>query len=430
MDIKGIFKSKIAGNAIWIIAGKCVQASMALIINILTARYMGPTNYGFINYAASLTAFVIPIMNLGFSNVLVQELVNSPDQEGKIIGTATTLSVISSLFCMAGLSIFTFTVDAGEKIANITVVLYSILLVFQAFELIQYWFQYKLLSKYTAIASVVAYAMVFVYKVILIVNHASVYLFAVSNALDYFLIALILIVIYMCQGGQRFSFSWDTAKKMLNNSKHYIVSSMMVTVLSQTDKIMLKQMMDETTVGYYSAAVQCASVSSFVFVAIIDSFRPIILGYKKQDDVQRYEGSISSLYGIIIYCALLQCVLITLLVDPIVMILYGAQYTETKDVLPVVVWFTTFSYMGSVRNIWILAEHKQKYLWILNFGGAILNIVLNFLLIPLIGSLGAAIASVVTQAFTNIIMSLLIKPLRYNNTLIGRGLNIIKMFRH
>jgi Na+-driven multidrug efflux pump len=89
----------------------------------------------------------------------------------------------------------------------------------------------------------------------------------------------------------------------------------------------------------------------------------------------------------------------------------------------VVSWYTIFSYLGSVRNIWILAENKQKYLWILNTTGALANVVLNFAFIPMWGIVGAAIASLVTQFVTNVIMSLIIKPLRRNNLIMLKGLN-------
>ena len=70
--------NKIAKNATWIIVCRIVQAVFGLIINMLTARYLGPSNFGLITYAASLVAFVLPILQLGFNNILVQELVQHP----------------------------------------------------------------------------------------------------------------------------------------------------------------------------------------------------------------------------------------------------------------------------------------------------------------------------------------------------------------
>ena len=393
------------------------------IIGMLTARYLGPSNYGLLSYASSIVAFVVPIMNLGLNNILVQEVTNNPDEEGRIFGTSLILSVVSAFACIFGVSTYTFLVDANEPTTNWVVILYSVLLIFQALELMQYWFQAKLLSKYMSIASLLAYIFVATYKITLLVKGASIYYFAISNSIDYFLIAIFLILAYKKLGGQHLSFSKDTALRMLSSSKHYIIADLMVTIFAQTDRIMLKLILNEEAVGYYSAAVTCACITSFVFVAIIDSMRPSIFAYKKAGDLERYEKGISRTYCIIIYLALGQCVLMTVFAKIIIVVLYGGAFEPSVITLRIVVWFTTFSYMGAVRNIWILGEGKQKYLWIINFGGAITNIVLNATLIPVFGVNGAAFASLATQFFTNVIMNVIVRPLKYNNHLMWKGLN-------
>ena len=152
----------------------------------------------------------------------------------------------------------------------------------------------------------------------------------------------------------------------------------------------------------------------------IDSMRPTIVECKKNRSAS-YEINMCRLYSIVICMALVQSVLMTLLAKPIVLILYGNEYLSSVSVLRIIVWQATFSYIGSVRNVWILAEEKQHYLWIINLSGAIANIVLNLLLIPVWRGDGAAVASVITQVFTNFIIGFIIKPIRYNNILLLRS---------
>ena len=159
--------NKVASNAIWIIAGRVIQALLALVINMLTARYLGPSNFGLITYASSLVAFVVPIMELGFSNVLVKEIVNKPDEEGKILGTSIFFSVCSAFFCIAGVTAFAYFANPNEPTTILVCLLYSVILVFQAADHIRYWFQAKLLSKYTAIINLLAYLSISAYKVYL-----------------------------------------------------------------------------------------------------------------------------------------------------------------------------------------------------------------------------------------------------------------------
>ena len=130
------------------------------------------------------------------------------------------------------------------------------------------------------------------------------------------------------------------------------------------------------------------------------------------------------LFSVIIYFSLIQSVFITFFSKYIILILYGNEYLGAITALKIIVWYTTFSYLGSVRNIWILAENKQKYLWLINLSGALLNIILNYILIPVWGICGASFASLVTQIFTNVIIGYIIRPIKENNALMFKALNI------
>ena len=89
--------SKVVSNATWIIGCKIIQAIVGLIVSMLTARYLGPSRFGVISYAQSITAFFTPIMQIGLTNILVQEVINYPEEEGAIVGTATLMSFFLSL---------------------------------------------------------------------------------------------------------------------------------------------------------------------------------------------------------------------------------------------------------------------------------------------------------------------------------------------
>ncbi len=315
---------RVAKNAIWIIGCKIVQSILALIITMLTARYLGPSNFGLLNYAASVVAFATPIMQLGLTSTLVQELINNKEEEGKILGSALVLNLACSALCIIGIFSFTLIANANEKDTILICLIYSIQLFAQATENILYWFQSKLLSKYQSVVSIVAYIIVSIYKVVLLVNHMSVHWFALSNSLDYFLIAISLYVIYKKLGGQTYNFSSITAKRMISTSKYYIIANLMVVVFAQTDKIMIKMMIDDTANGYYSSGVACAALTSFVFTAIIDSMRPSIFDAKNKSELS-FEVNMKRLYAIIFWLTLLQSIVFTLLAKPIIYVLYGSK---------------------------------------------------------------------------------------------------------
>lgn len=409
-------------NAAWIISCKIIQSLVGIIINMLSAQYLGPSQFGIINYAASITSFLLPVTQLGFRSTLVREIIEQPDKEGETVGTALFFCLLSSAVCIIGIVSFVCIATPNEPVTIWVCMLYSISLTVQAVEMIQYWFQAKLISQYTSLTSLFAYTVVAIYRIYLLATEKSVYWFSVTYAIDHFIISAILIVYYHKLGGQKFKVKLSRFKQMISASKYFILSSLMVTIFAQTDKIMLKLMLSDEAVGVYSVAVGCAGMTSFVFAAIIDSARPSIFENKKHGQAS-YENSLMMCYSVIIWLSLIQSAVMSMLSKPIIRIMYGEAYSESAAVLGLVVWYTTFSYVGSVRNIWIIAEDKQKYLWAINMSGALANVLLNAILIPVMGTMGAALASLLTQIFTNVIIGFLFKPIRDNNVLMVRSLN-------
>ena len=219
---------------------------------------------------------------------------------------------------------------------------------------------------------------------------------------------------------------------MLDKSKHFIMAGLMVSVFGQTDKIMLKLMIDDAASGYYSAAGTCAGMSVFVFTAIIDSFRPVIFE-NKNNNSPSYKKNTVLLYSLIIYMALAQSIVLTVAAKPIVLLLYGEAYASSIKVLQIVTWYSAFSYLGAARGIWFLAEGKQKYIWTTNAIGAVVNVLGNLVFIPIMGAAGAALTSVITQIITNFILGLIINPIKDSSLWMIEAMNpkvILSLITH
>lgn len=409
-------------NAKWIIVCKIAQSLLQFLVGIISARYLGPSNYGLINYAASVVAFALPIVKLGFDNTLVKELIDKPEKEGEILGTSLALNFFTSLVSMLGVFIFVSVANAGETVTILVCLLYSLMLLFFVLEMTQYWYQYKLLSKYSSVVMLIAYFCVSAYKIFLLMTEKSVYWFAVSHSIEYGIVGILLVLIYFKLGGQKFSFSKETAKKLLNRSKYYIVASLLVVVFQNVGVILLSNMSGYDETGYYTSALTSASIVQFVYTAIMDSYRPLILTAKKES-VENYEKSISGLYSIMVYLSFAQSLVFAVFAKLIISVLYGAEYMTAVPVLRILVWYCPFSFMGTVRNIWLLAEEKQKELWKINLFGVVINIISNAILIPYAGACGAAIAAFITQFLMNFVLGFFYKPIKKNNELMMKGLN-------
>lgn len=419
---------KIFANVKWMVVCKTLQSILQLVIGMLTARYLGPSDYGLINYAKSIVAIAVPFVQLGLDATLVKELIEHPEQEGKILGTSLAMGVLSGSFWVMMIGGMVTVVNAGETKAIVVCLLYSTSVIFQGTLLIQYWYHSKLQAKYPALVQLIAYTLVSAYKIYLLATEASVYWFAIVYSLEFALTAVSLIVIYHKKDNQRLSFSFSLAKDLLIRSHPYIWAAVMVTVFQNTDHIMLKMMIGNEENGFYTAAITAVGVCQYVYTAIIDSMRPVIVEQRKTD-VKSYESSISKLYGIVFYLSLLQGIGFTVFAKLIIYIMYGSAYLAAVPVMRILVWYLGFSFMGVIRNVWILAEEKQGCLWKINFVGAVVNILLNAVMIPRWGASGAAGASLLTQIFTNLIFGFIYTPIRRSNRLLLNGLNPVSLVR-
>ena len=406
--------SKEGKNAIWIIAGRIAQMVLSFLVSVFTARYLGPSSFGTINYAGAYVAFFTSLCTLGINSVIIKDFVDHPNEQGTALGTTMVLraisSVLSSLMIIGIVSI----IDKGESLTIKVTALCSVALVFQIFDTINYWFQSRYQSKVTAVATLIAYLATSVYKIILLLLRKSVLWFAFASSVDFIVLAVFLLGAYRKNNGPKFSFSWQKGLHLLSQSYHYILSGMMVAIYGQTDRLMLKQMLDESSVGFYSLASSINFMWVFVLQAIIDSFYPTIISLYKQEDQQAFDRKNRQLYAIVIYVSVFVAVMFVLFGRIAIVFLYGKAYEPAVQPLRIITWYTIFSYLGVARNAWIVCKNNQKYLKHMYFTAAVMNVILNLLFIPAWGASGAAFASLLTQILTSIVLPCFIKDMRPN----------------
>lgn len=419
-------KNKEIRNASWLIVGKVFQMVISLLMSIFTVRYLGPSNYGIINYVTAYVTFFTSLCTLGINSVIIKDFVDYPEQQGEAIGTTLALRGVSSILSAITITGIVFVVDKGDKLILIVAILCSMALFFQVFDTYNYWFQSRYESKVTAMATLVAYIITSIYKIVLLLSGAGVEWFAFATSVDYIAVGVLLIVAYKRYKGPKLKVSWRKAKSLLGKSYHYILSGMMVAIYGQTDKFMLKHMLDETSVGYYSLATTISAMWVFILTAIIDSMYPTILQLHKKDREQ-FDRKNRQLYAIVFYVSVVVGILFCLFGEIVIQIMYGKDFLPAASVLKIVTWYTIFSYLGVARNAWIVCENKQKYLKYMYIMAAVANVLLNYLCIPLWGTNGAALASLITQILTSIVIPYFIKDMRPNVKLMIEAIMLKKI---
>lgn len=408
-----LMSSKEIKNAGWLIGGRIAQMLLSFFVNIWTARYLGPKDYGIINYAAAYVTFFTALSSLGINSIIIKEFVDHPNEQGEAIGTTFLLRLISSILSEVMIFGIVSIVNKNEPVTISATLLYSVAILFQVTDTINYWFQSEYRSKVVSLATLSAYIVTTIYKLVLLILNKDVRWFAFAWAVDYMCISAIMFIAYRKYNGPKLSVSLTKAKELLKKSHSFIIVWVLVAIYEQTDKIMLKLMVDETQVGYYSTAYFINSAWIFVLIALMDSVSPTILRCEKED-TKLFERKNRQLYAVIIYISIFMALGFILFGKSLICTLYGEEYLGAVAPLKILCWYTAFFYLGSARNIWLIAKNYQKYLIPICGGAAIANVGLNFALIPIWGASGAAWASLITQMLAITIIPYSIKDIRPN----------------
>lgn len=416
--INNLIKNKEIRNASWIIGEQILQVFVSLIVGVLTARYLGPSNYGALNYTASFVTFCTSLATLGMEGVVIKKIIASPEDEGTYMGSCMFFRFVSAILSTCLITITVFFLNPGEPIKVILVLLQSLQLIFQAVYILDSWFQRYLKSKYISIGKMLACIIVALYKVYLLVTAKSIIWFAFSNSLTYIIVAISLYMFYRKENAPKMKVSIPLGKEVLSESYHFILSGLMTAIYSQMDKIMIGKMLTDMDVGLYTTATAICSMWIFIPTAIINSFRPTIMVIKQSGNQAFYKKRLEQLYSLIIWLCIFVSIVVCIFGPLIIRILYGESYMGAIETLRISIWSETFAMIGTARGIWILCENKNKYVKYYLVIGAIVNVILNALLIPVYGINGAAFATLITQIVTSIIAPLFYKETKEHTKIV------------
>ena len=416
--------SKFTRNLSWIFFGNIAHAILQFLLNIVCARAFGTNDYGLINYGASLIVFFTALGTLGFHGVITRFFAEEEDKVGELIGTTIFSRVVLSIISIILLQIIIFFSGNADSQIRLIVFCQSLQILFASSDIYMYWFRFRSEAKTVAIIRLVAFFIAAIWKLVAILLCHSIVLYVIGVSFETGFFTFF-------QGGwfrkkyrhYKLKYSNETFKKILKISYPFIFSALLVTIYGQTDKIMLKSMLSNTAVGLYSVSLTLAGAISIIPNALIEGFRPDIMSFRITEP-QKYRQRMQQLYGLVFWVSIAYCLFITVFARPIVLLLYGEQYIEAVPSLSLVVWYTSFSYFGSINNVYMVAENKTKWVQLSTLVGALINVILNFTFIPFMGIIGAALASLLTQFLTNFIMLMIIPTLRGAFKLIIEGITL------
>ncbi len=389
-------------NIAWILFDRILRIGTGLFVGIWLARYLGPDQFGTLSYLISFMGVFSSLATLGLNNFVVRELVNQPEIVADTLGTAWLLQTLGGIVAAAAAIAAIFILKPHDPVIQKYIIILSTLLLIKPIEVIRYWFESQVQLKYIIWVENIILALFSTARIILILISANLTQFIWLNFAECAAVAMGLLWIYQYKNKNIFNWKikFSQAKIMLGESWPLICSSVAVMIYMRIDQVILGQMLDNQSVGIYSAAVKISETWNFIPLAIISSMFPSIIQAKKQDTAH-YHQLMQKLFNIIALISIAAASALTLFADSVVTILYGDAYLEASNSLALLSWAGLFTNLGCASGKWVAVESYFKNALLRVVFAAMINVAGNIILIPKYGIQGAAMSTLLAYSIAN-----------------------------
>jgi len=415
---------KILGNVGWLFAERILTMILAFLVGIWVIRYLGSENFGKLSYTTSFVALFSVIAQLGLNAIVVRNIVHEEKAAPEILGTAFVLKLIASLLTIIITGIAVWTFDPDPKVRWMTLII-SFSLMFSAFDAIEFWFQSQVLSGVLAILRSIQLILSSLSKLSFIAFKLPLMAFVWLILAEQVVKVLGMLWVYpkYHQSIGQWRVNWSKGLEMLRDSWPLILSGAMVTIYMKIDQVMLGNMANTQAVGNYAAAVRFSEIWYFIPMAICSSVFPAVIR-AKQRSREEYYARLQQLYDLMAWIALAIAVPMTFVSVPLLTNLLGKEYTEAGQILAWHIWASPFVFLGVAQSQWLMAENFTRLSFVKTSLGAITNILLNLVLIPNYGGVGAATATVISYAISSHVSCIFYPPLFVNGWMLTKALFI------
>ena len=414
---------KIIANISWLFADRVLRLCLSLVVGVWVARYLGPEQFGLYNYAVAFVSLFSVLSTLGLDGIVVRNIVQEPTKQDEILSTVLVLKLISSTVVMLISIAAIFLFKPNSELIHWLVGIIATGSIFKAFDAIDFWFQSQVQSKYTVYSKNSAFILVAITKIILIQIQAPVIAFAWSSLAENCISAIGLMAFYAYKGYtlrlKRFSFS--CTKQLLKDSWPLMLSSFLIMIYMRIDQVMLGELIGDQEVGIYAASVKLAEIWYFVPMIIASSTFPSVVESRQVSEVRLYK-KMQKLYNLMALLAYCTAIPMTFLAQWIVNILFGEEYARAGSILAILAWAAIFVNLGVARSSFLTTMNWTSLHFKCVFWATLMNVTLNFILIPIYGGIGAAISTCISYWFSAYGSCFLYKPLRKTGMMMTKSM--------
>lgn len=399
------FRSKYISNSIWMLADNLLRLTLGLIVGGMIARYLGPEIFGIYSFAYAITSIFSSIAKLGLDSICVREIISDEENKKLILGSVFWLKMSASLFSLLALIIISINYDAP---LSGSLIVMSLCLIFQCFDVVDFYFQSRVQSRYVTFCKLIQLIISALCKIYLILVGADIYAFCWVLVFDQALLSLSMVFAYRKKAGRLFFnyFDFNFSKKILRESWPLIISNISILIYMRVDQFMIEYFCNSRELGYFSAALKVSEVLYFIPMVICSSLYPWLIDAAKISDNEFLTKS-RILFEIMVAISISIALPIWFFSTNIIYMLYGVDFINASQILDIHIWSCIFVFLGVAGTRWLIVKKLTMFTMSRAVTGAIINIILNLMLIPNYGAKGAAIATLTSQFVASVAANLI-----------------------
>ena len=389
----------VARNTFYLTAALVGQKIISFVFFTVLARFLGARTIGTYTFALAFTTIFSILTDLGLTPVLIREVARKREQAQSYVRTIFAIKLVLSV-CAYGAVLLASYFLHYPVLTRQLIAIAGIVMVLDTIHLTLYGILRGLQTlKYEAVGMVVGQGIALCAGIMALALHLPLHAFLAALALGSTWNVLLSYRTVHKQGivlAPRFDLA--ITKVAIRYAIPFALSGIFVKVYSYIDTVLLQHMKGDLMVGWYSVPYKITYAFQFLPMALSAAIYPALSAAWKQDAKKmRTIFDRALLYGIFIVLPLVFG--IAALAPEIIRTIYGAQFFQSIPILQVSIFGLVFIFLYFPVGALLNATDRQMVNTVCMGITMVLNIVLNLLLIPHLGGVGAAIAAVFTNAF-------------------------------
>ena len=390
-----------------------------------------PAEYGVISIFYAYVAFIVVFLMFGMETTFFRFINKSTDKE-KTFNQAFTIVVIINIIFLTGILLFSQSVAnlIGFPTMSTYVIWFAFILVFDACSSL---FMAKLrhldkpkefaIIQLTSIAVNIIFNLIFIYGFLQTNRDFGIGFVFLANLLSS-IVKPIMLYKYIL----KVKLIWDktVTKAMIWFAVPLIIGGFAGIVNETIDRILLRKLMlskgevyADTQVGIYSANYKLSILITLVIQAFRYAAEPFFFAQEKNKDKDKIYSKVMTYFVIVVSLIFL---VISLNLDIFKWFIPNEKYWEGLKVVPVLLLANVFLGIYYNQSIWYKLANKTRFGAYIALVGATITVVLNLILIPIMGYMGAAWTTL-TCYFTMTALSHYLGqkhyPIKYNLRKVG-----------